>query len=135
MTDPVTVSPALSAEEREARLAEGADQLARGVRSIVAHPRFLLIAAATLMTFGVTLIVLGWVGVARSTMIEEQMPYLISGGLLGVALAIMGALMLFTHWLTVSIREARAHEAARRADHAELIEVLRSRSRRDRASA
>ena len=135
MTDPVTVSPALSAEEREARLAEGADPLARGVRSIVAHPRFLLIAAATLMTFGVTLIVLGWVGVARSTMIEEQMPYLISGGLLGVALAIMGALTLFTHWLTVSIREARAHEAARRADHAELVEVLRSRSRRDRASA
>jgi hypothetical protein len=53
-------------------------------------------------------------------------PYLISGGLLGVALTTVGALTFFTHWLTVSIREAREHEAARRQDHAELVQALRS---------
>ena len=54
------------------------------------------------------------------------MPYLISGGLLGLALATIGALLLFSHWLTVSIREEREREAARRQDHAELLQALRT---------
>jgi hypothetical protein len=59
-------------------------------------------------------------------LVEEQVPYLISGGLLGVALATIGALLFFTHWLTVSIKEARSHEAARRQDHEELLEALQA---------
>jgi hypothetical protein len=45
----------------------------------------------------------------------------------------IGALLLFTHWLTVGIREARQRENARRSDHAELMEGLRllARSGRD----
>jgi hypothetical protein len=57
--------------------------------------------------------------------VEEQVPYLISGGLLGVALVTIGALTLFSHWLTVSIREAREREATRRRDHDELMDALR----------
>ena len=115
-------------EERDARLADGADEHLRdeGRRSIVGHPRFLLSVAASLMATGLLVIVLGWVGAANSVLIEEQVPYLISGGLLGLALAVIGALTLFTHWLTVSIRDARDHEAARRRDHVELLNALRS---------
>lgn len=113
-------------DDRAARLTAGADALAGQRRSIVGHPQFLLAASATLMTLGLTAVLLGWLGAARSTIVEEQVPYLISGGLLGVALATIGALMLFTHWLTVSIREARQHEGARRQDHEELIAELRS---------
>ena len=43
-----------------------------------------------------------------------------------MALATIGALTLFSHWLTVSIQEARHHEAARRQDHDELMEALRA---------
>lgn len=82
--------------------------------------------AATLMTTGISAIVLGWFGAARSTLVEEQIPYLISGGLLGVALATIGALLVLTRWLTVAIREARRHESARRRDHEELVETLRA---------
>jgi hypothetical protein len=119
-----------SMEERETRLTDGAEQLAGEQRShpIVGHPRFLVTVAASLMTVGVTAILLGWYGAARSTLVEEQLPYLISGGLLGVSLSIVGALVLFTHWLTVSVRENRAHEAARRDDHEQLIKALRSLS-------
>jgi hypothetical protein len=113
-------------DARQVRLADGADRLRRGRRSIVGGPNFLLSVAATLMVFGVTAIVIGWVGAAHSTFVEEQVPYLISGGLLGVALTTVGALTFFTHWLTVSIREAREHEAARRQDHAELVQALRA---------
>ena len=124
--DPADAAVDSGRDAREARLADGADRLRRGRRSIVVGPNFLLSVAATLMVFGVTAIVIGWVGAAHSTFVEEQVPYLISGGLLGVALTTVGALTFFTHWLTVSIREAREHEAARRQDHAELVQALRA---------
>jgi hypothetical protein len=123
--DPL-VDQAVALDARQTRLADGADRLRRGRRSIVGGPNFLLGVAATLIVFGITAIVIGWVGAAHSTFVEEQVPYLISGGLLGVALTTVGALTFFAHWLTVSIREARDHEAARRQDHAELVQALRA---------
>jgi hypothetical protein len=115
-------------DERETRLTEGADALVEDTSrpSIFQHPHFLLAVAATLMTLGVSVILIGWAGAANATVVEEQVPYLISGGLLGVALATIGALTLFSHWLTISIREARQHDAARRHDHEELMQALRS---------
>lgn len=117
-----------SAEERDARLTAGADDLAdgRARRSLLGNERIVLTAAGALMTFGVCVIVLGWLGAARSTLVEEQVPYLISGGLLGVALALIGAVAFFAHWLTVLIREGRVHDAARRQEHRELLEALRA---------
>jgi hypothetical protein len=111
-------------DPRTERLRDGADQLATGQRSLLAHPKFLLGLAAALMTFGLTAILIGWAGAAHATFVEEQIPYLISGGLFGVALATIGALTLFTHWHTVSIREARQREAMRKQDHIELMEAL-----------
>lgn len=113
-------------EEREANLASGADELSGGRRLLAENPRLLVTIAASTMTMGLTAILLGWFGAARSTLLEEQIPYLISGGLLGLALSTIGALLLFTHWLTVSIRESRERELVRRRDHAELIGVLRN---------
>ena len=115
-------------EEREIRLVDGADDLEETSRrpSIFGHERFLITVAAALMALGVAIILIGWGGAANATVVEEQVPYLISGGLLGVALTTIGALTLFSHWLTVGIREARAREAARRQDHEELMGALRS---------
>jgi hypothetical protein len=116
-----------SQDEREARLAAGADDLAGRARaSILQHPRFLLWVSVTLMTLGLAFILLGWAGASRSIVIEEQVPYLISGGLLGLALALIGAVTLFAQWLTTLIREEREREAARARDHRELMEALRS---------
>jgi hypothetical protein len=117
-------------DAREARLVSGADELedGGGRRSILGHERFLISVAAALMTLGISIILVGWSGAANSTIIEEQVPYLISGGLLGLALTTVGALTLFSHWLTVSIREARGREVARREDHLELMAALHSLS-------
>jgi hypothetical protein len=43
---------------------------------------------------GVALILLGWNGAASYDRVESQMPYLISGGLAGLALVIIGAGLL-----------------------------------------
>lgn len=116
-------------ESREARLVQGADGLTGARLSILGNPRLLVAAAATLMSAGITAVLLGWVGASKSTYVEEQVPYLISGGLLGLALAIVGGLLFFTHWISVGVKEARLHEAARRQDHAELVEALRALGR------
>jgi hypothetical protein len=116
-----------SQEEREARLTAGADDLAdRSRGSILRHPRFLLWVSVTLMTLGLAFILLGWAGASRSIEVEEQVPYLISGGLLGLALAVIGAVTLFAQWLTTLIREERQREATRQRDHGELLDALRS---------
>ena len=128
-SEPFTVlSGGPPAHERETRLAEGADELATdgSHSSIFRRDHFLLSVAGALMAVGIIIIVIGWAGAAHATLVEEQLPYVISGGLLGVALAVIGALTLFTHWLTVLIREGRAQEATRRRDHAELIATLQT---------
>jgi hypothetical protein len=116
-------------EERDERLQHGADELAtkRARRGLLGNERILLILAGGLMSFGVCVILLGWYGAAHSTLTEEQLPYLISGGILGAALALIGAVCLLAHWLTVLIREARAREVVRRQDHAELMAALTRR--------
>jgi hypothetical protein len=117
-----------SSDERDERLATGAGDLSeqRARSGLLGNERFLLALAAGLMTFGVSVILLGWYGAAHSTLQEEQTPYLISGGLLGLALSIIGAMCLLAHWVTVLIRETRAREVVRRQDHVELLEALRA---------
>lgn len=100
-------------------LEEGALVLAERRRgSVLGDPRFLMAVAATCMTAGLFVIVLGWFGASRTILVQEQIPYVISGGLLGVALALIGALTLFTHWLTVLVRDNRRH-------HEELLAAIR----------
>lgn len=114
-----------SATDREARLRDGADELRhKRVLSLLDRPNLLIGVAATLMTIGLSLIILGWVGASRSIYLEEQVPYLISGGIFGGALAVIGAVTLFTHWLTVSIREARARDQRHDQQHAEVLAAL-----------
>ena len=121
-----TDADAAEVAPRDSRLSAGVDRLSQARRSLLSHPRLLVSAAAALMTSGICAVLLGWAGAANTTLIEEQVPYLISGGLLGLALATIGALLFFTHWLTVGIKEARQHEGARRRDHEELMEALRA---------
>jgi hypothetical protein len=113
----------------ESRLAEGADKIAGGHRSLLSHPRVLVVLAASLMSLGIMSVILGWLGTAHSTEIERQLPYVVSGGLMGVALSTIGALLFFTHWLTVSVKEARQHSVAREQEHRALIAQMQDEHR------
>jgi hypothetical protein len=64
-------------------------RLARGVRARVR----LLLAAALLIGAAVAL-ALGWYGVSGQALVAKQLPYLVSGGLLGVALVILAAVLV-----------------------------------------
>jgi hypothetical protein len=58
-----------------------------------------VIAGAILLPLGVAAIVLGWAGAAHGRVDQQQIPYLISGGILGLAAVIVGAFFFWAHWL------------------------------------
>lgn len=88
------------------RLSDAVSRI-RGGRRIDAD-RLQLIAGAVLAVIGLIAILLGWYGAANTGFAFEQMPYLISGGLLGVALVFLGGFVYFAYWITRLVRESRA---------------------------
>ncbi|HZQ85754.1 MAG TPA: hypothetical protein VFA83_12990 [Acidimicrobiales bacterium] len=69
--------------------------------------RYLFIAACVLVPLGLGLVLLGWYGSAHTAYQFEQLPYVISGGLLGTALAVLGGLAYFAHWMTRVVNDQR----------------------------
>lgn len=61
--------------------------------------RILGVIGSILVPAGIVSILLGWYGAARTPYTFEQIPYVISGGLLGVALVIGGGLLFFGSWV------------------------------------
>jgi hypothetical protein len=58
-------------------------------------------AAVAAVVFGVVALVLGYLGVSRSTLATQQIPYLASGGLAGLFALGLGA----TLWLSADLRD------------------------------
>jgi hypothetical protein len=83
----------------EEDLASGLSRLRRRA-GMVPTERWLAIAGGVLMPLGVILVIIGWYGAAHTTRLFEEIPYLISGGLLGIVLAAIGAALYFGYWLT-----------------------------------
>jgi hypothetical protein len=48
------------------------------------------------VAIGVILIIVGYLGVSREALVAKQLPYLVSGGILGIALVGLGAVLLGT---------------------------------------
>src|SRR5258708_24783763 len=60
--------------------------------------RILLGAASILSPLGVVLIILAWYGASHTPKMYEQIDYLISGGVLGATLTILGGFLYFGYW-------------------------------------
>ncbi len=82
-----------------------------------------LIAGAVLLVLGLLAILLGWHGAANSPYLFEQVPYLISGGLLGLGLVFAGGFVYFAYWVTRLVRDSR-DQAARAEEALQRIEQL-----------
>jgi hypothetical protein len=63
------------------------------------------------IAIGVVILLIGWLGVSNTVYPAEQLPYIISGGLGGVALIGIGAML----WLSADLRDewTELHEIAR----------------------
>jgi hypothetical protein len=98
--------------ERDERFAEGVRTLRVGRASVVLSERILLVLGGILAPLGLAAILLGYVGASGSGYEFEQIPYLISGGLLGLGLVFIGCFFYFAHWLTQLVKEHREQSAA-----------------------
>jgi hypothetical protein len=87
-----------------------------------------VLAGSVLAPLGLLLVFLGWLGASRTPLVQEQLPYLISGGLLGLALVNLGGFFYFAHWQSEVLREVRTQTA-------EITAALRSGSQPVRTDA
>jgi hypothetical protein len=81
----------------------------------------LFTAGAILMPLGLIAIFLGWYGVAHTKYQYDQLPYVVSGGLLGLALVFLGGFLYFGAWLARIGTEQR--ESARQLTDAMMLLV------------
>jgi hypothetical protein len=71
------------------------------------NDRWMLYVGGTLLPLGLVLVILGWQGASHTVLPFEQIPYMISGGLLGLALVFVGGFVYFAYWMTLMVRENR----------------------------
>lgn len=100
---------------REARLVAALSRARRSGRVSLTE-RALLVAGGALAVSGVVLIVVGWVGTSRTILVAGQIPYVVSGGLLGLALVFLGGFVYFAYWLALLVRDGRRRDADNRDD-------------------
>lgn len=98
--------------QRDERFAHGVRQLRVGGATLRLDERLLMILGGVVAPLGLVMVLLGWWGAANTPYVFEQVPYLISGGLLGVGLIFLGAFFYFAHWMTQLVKEHRAQSAA-----------------------
>ena len=92
---------------RERRLHATIDR-ARISAGQVDRERLLFTLGAILVPLGLLLIGVAWKGTANTGAVFEQVPFLVSGGLGGLALVVLGGFLYFAWWQTRALREARA---------------------------
>jgi type VI protein secretion system component VasK len=75
--------------------------------------RWMLVPASILVILGFNFMLWGWIGAAHTHRQIEQIPYLISGGVIGLGLVLLGGLLLAsTFWVAV-MRKVQAEAEAR----------------------
>lgn len=107
-----TVPVALSSPEPVARAGSPFAAVTRrtGLRN-VSLPTALVVAGAILLPLGLLTILLGWYGIANSAYTYDQLTYLLSGGVLGLALTVTGGFLLFGAWLLQMARDQKSASA------------------------
>lgn len=104
----MTTSDALVRQER---LSTNVRALRVPRAGISVNDRWLLYVGGTLLPLGLVLVILGWQGASHTVLTFEQIPYMISGGLLGLALVFAGGFLYFAYWMTLMVRENRLMRA------------------------
>ena len=124
MKDTVTLDEeAPGADDPLARLLGELDRGRRGLGLLVRARSQAWLGAVGVVAFclGVALIFLGWSGVAHSRYLQQELAYVVSGGILGAALVVLGAAFYIGYLLVGQQRTldriARALEDGRREPH------------------
>ena len=123
-TDVVTEQRVL---DRRARFRDAVVKLSERAQS-ADLVKLLLLPGAIAVVGGFGFMFLGWWGASHTAREIEQMPYLISGGLIGLGLVVVGALLLSSAiWMTMLQRYASEQDERHERQMAELKDELAPR--------
>jgi hypothetical protein len=120
-----STSPSTPVPTRLRRLGAAIDR-ARPSRSGRNIRKWMEMIGMALIVFGFVCILLGWYGAAHSPYLYQEVPYLISGGLLGVALVIGGGIFVRSAWSMRQVEEDRRNALAIVRSVDRLERILRS---------
>ena len=68
-----------------------------------------VVAGAILIPLGVVFIMIGWYGAAHARVVQQQIPYMVSGSFVGLGCMIVGGLLFWGHWLYRIYDQADLH--------------------------
>ena len=119
----LSASSSAAADEREQRLVSVLGRASGRFRLLMTE-RWLFAAGGALVVAGIVTVIIGWVGTSRTVLVSGQIPYVVSGGLLGLALVFLGGFLYFGHWMALLVREQRERAAQDRNDLARLNDSL-----------
>ena len=117
---------------RRARFREAVAGLSDRARSSELQ-RMLLLPGSLLVAAGFAFMIAGWWGASHTHREVEQIPYLISGGIIGLALTVVGTIVLATAVWTSLVERVTTEADARAAR--QLRELEERLTARDEASA
>jgi hypothetical protein len=102
--------------DRRARFRDAVERLSERAQS-AELVKLLLLPGAFAVVLGFGLMILGWYGAAHTARQIEQIPYLISGGFIGLGLVVVGALLLSSAiWMTMLQKGGGGGDRADRGD-------------------
>jgi hypothetical protein len=87
----------------------GHTRMARWAEKYDIRNSWQVIAGALLIPLGVVFILLGWYGAAHARVVQQQIPYMVSGSFIGLGCMIVGGLLFFGHWLYRIYDQADLH--------------------------
>jgi len=105
---PIGPTPVPTRLQRLAAMVDGARR-GRSDRDI---RKIMHVVGMAVLVFGFVAIILGWYGASHSPYLFQEVPYLISGGLLGLALVIAGGVLVRCAWSLRQIEEDRRNTGA-----------------------
>jgi hypothetical protein len=94
----------------------------------------LFVAGGVLMPLGIVAIFIAWYGVAHSHYEYDQLTYIISGGVLGIGLVLLGGFLYFGAWLAKMANDQKA-STVRLADSMLVLADVVSRGSRQPTAA
>jgi hypothetical protein len=68
-----------------------------------------ILVGSILVPLGVVFILLGWAGAAHARVVQQQIPYMVSGAFVGVGCMVLGGLLYWAHWLYRIYDQADLH--------------------------
>jgi hypothetical protein len=124
MTTSTSAPSATSVSNRHAVLQAAAGRLRARAGANLPVEQILLGLAAVLIPLGLVFILLGWDGAAHNGHTYAQISYLISGGIFGLGLAVLGCFMYFGYWLSRQLGESRRQSALTQQSLKRIEELL-----------